>query len=90
MVHIRREAKKLIETKVVQINGNLADESDGLPAVSLSCGVSFGRGNSAEEMFRQADLALYYVKEHGRDGCCFYSEMLKGKGKPEPGVGTKQ
>ena len=35
-----------------------------------------------EEMFRQADIALYYVKDHGRDGCCFYSDALKGKTKP--------
>ena len=36
----------------------------------------------SEEMFRQADIALYYVKDHGRDGCCFYSDALKEKTKP--------
>jgi len=34
-------------------------------------------------MFRQADTALYYVKENGRNGCCIYSEVLKGKKRDE-------
>ncbi len=40
-------------------------------------------------MFRQADLALYYVKEHGRSGCCFYHHSLPGKARPAPKPGPE-
>lgn len=85
MVHLHHENKELIETKVNRINQDLADTSDGLPPVSLSVGVAFGRGADSAEVFRQADMALYYVKEHGRDGVCFYSDKLKSKDlRPAP------
>ena len=35
-------------------------------------------------MFRQADLALYYVKEHGRSGCCFYKPGMREKSRAYP------
>ena len=82
MVHLKHDPKKLIESKIRRINRELADESDGLEAISLSAGVSCHPDiQDPEEMFRQADIALYYVKDHGRDGVCFYSEKLKGKTK---------
>lgn len=77
MVHLKHNPEKLIETKVERINEALSDTSDGLPAISLSAGVALPNENAdSQEMFRRADLALYYVKEHGRHGCCFYHEML--------------
>ena len=82
MVHLKHDPKKLIESKIRRINRDLADESDGLEAISLSAGISCHPDiKDPEEMFRQADIALYYVKDHGRDGVCFYSEKLKGKTK---------
>ena len=42
----------------------------------------YRRHGIARMLLRQADIALYYVKDHGRDGCCFYSDALKGKTKP--------
>ena len=84
MVHIAQEPARLIEHKVIQINQRLSEESDGIPPISLSVGVSYNpEGNDPEEMFRQADTALYYVKENGRNGCCIYSEALKGKKRDE-------
>ena len=83
MVHTKRNPEELITRKVVRINRELGSETDGLPQITLSAGVSYNPGGAdPDEMFRQADIALYYVKEHGRDGCCFYSEKLKGKTKP--------
>ncbi|MER2056753.1 MAG: GGDEF domain-containing protein [Clostridia bacterium] len=82
MVHATSNLRKLITRKVVSINRTLADEQDDLPPITLSAGVSCQTaGEDPEEMFRQADIALYYVKDHGRDGCCFYSDALKGKTK---------
>lgn len=78
MVNISPESLKLIEGKVAKINQDLGDESDGLPPITLSAGVSFNpEGNEPDEMFRQADTALYHVKENGRNGCCFYTDQLK-------------
>ncbi|MEQ2370270.1 hypothetical protein WMO28_04785 [Blautia sp. CLA-JM-H16] len=46
---------------------------DDLPAVSLSVRTAFAdRENPGESIFKDADKALYYVKEHGRNGCSFY------------------
>jgi predicted signal transduction protein with EAL and GGDEF domain len=28
-------------------------------------------------MFQRADTALYYMKENGRNGCCFYTDDLE-------------
>ena len=78
MVHSTDEPEKLIEHKVAQINRDLSVAEDGLPPVSLSAGVSYNpEGIDPTEMFRQADIALYHVKENGKNGCCFYSEKIK-------------
>ena len=83
MVHTVNEPRQLITNKVIRINQELAGTEDGLPGVSVSAGVSFSPvGGEPAELFRQADVALYYVKDHGREGCCFYSEKMKGKAKP--------
>lgn len=84
MVHTAGDPKELIARKVFKINQELQREEDGQPPVTMSVGVSFcPNGEDPSEMFRQADMALYYVKEHGRDGCCFYSEKLKDKQAPQ-------
>lgn len=42
-------------------------------AVSLSVGVAFtDRANPGESIFKDADMALYKVKQNGRHGCDFY------------------
>lgn len=51
----------------------LLNPEDDLPPVSLSVGAAFAdRENPGESIFKDADKALYYVKEHGRNGCSFY------------------
>ena len=73
-----KEPVQLIENKVARINQDLSVESDGVPPISLSVGVSYHpEGIEPDEMFREADTALYYVKENGRSGCCFYTDKLK-------------
>ena len=59
--------------RIRDINGLLADTSDGLPAASVSVGVAFG-GDAKDmvELFEHADTALYERKRSGRGGCCFY------------------
>ena len=79
MVHVDNDVTGLIERKVVEINRELADTSDGLPPLSVSVGVALGQKDlDAKEVFHEADTALYFVKDHGRNGCCFYHEIAAG------------
>ena len=80
MVNLKDSPEELIRRKVDQINEALADTSDGSPAVSMSVGIAIGDGETdSQELFRRADTALYYVKENGRNGCCFYEKGMKMK-----------
>ena len=67
------DLKYTIQEKIDYINQTLLNPEDDLPAVSLSVGTAFAdRENPGESIFKDADKALYYVKEHGRNGCGFY------------------
>lgn len=62
-----------LEYTILVINEKLSKEEDGLPAVSLSVGVAFSdRENPGDTIFKDADKALYEVKEDGRCGCKIY------------------
>ena len=51
----------------------LANPSDDLPKVTLSVGVAFAdQTREGEDLFKNADKALYDVKTTTRNGCCFY------------------
>lgn len=65
-----------IHHKISLINKEMQDTSDGLPPVSLSVGVAFSPRGYTDDLYKQADKALYAVKEHGRGGIQFYDEML--------------
>ncbi|MBQ9015057.1 MAG: GGDEF domain-containing protein [Firmicutes bacterium] len=61
--------------KINAINRQLQNPTGNLPKTSLSVGVAFGdRKNPTEDMFKDADAALYEVKRSGRNGCRFYGE----------------
>lgn len=74
MVEMTSDLKYTIEEKIQAVNEQLAESrEEGVPNVSLSVGVAFSdRENPGESLFKDADKALYYVKEHGRNGCSFY------------------
>ena len=78
MIHTDKSRKRLIERKISQINRELADTGDGLPATSVSVGVSFCDGKKdAGRLYHEADLAMYSVKESGRGGCAFYEPSME-------------
>ena len=67
--------RKIISHKLGLINKELQDISDGLPLVTLSVGVAFSKKGYSDELFNQADAALYAVKEAGRNGLKFFDEL---------------
>ena len=70
MVHTDSAHSQLVRTKVEAINAALARSEDGLPPLSLSCGVAFGdKSQDTEMIFQRADAALYAVKAEGGHGC---------------------
>ncbi|MBR0405340.1 MAG: EAL domain-containing protein [Eggerthellaceae bacterium] len=70
MTRVNSTMSKLVQSKIERINDLLQHPKDGLPPVSLSVGVAFSdRENPKGDIFRDADTALYQVKEAGRNGC---------------------
>lgn len=64
----------LIVEKVDYVNGLLNNPEDDLPPISLSVGIAFSdRPNPVGDIFKDADTALYRVKENGRNGCAVFS-----------------
>ena len=60
----------LVLNKINEANELLQHPKDDLPPVSLSVGVAFSdRENPQGDIFKDADAALYRVKEAGRKGC---------------------
>ena len=75
MLHMDEERRELIKLKVGLINKGLADTSDDLPPISVSIGVAFGKDvANVSTLIKNADEALYRMKNRGRGGCCFYTK----------------
>ena len=73
MVDVGSDLKEVVREKIAQVNENLSNPTDGLPAVSISVGVAFSdRENPGDSIFKDADKALYKVKKNGRHNCGFY------------------
>ncbi len=73
MVEMTTDLQHIIQEKVACINEELAKSNSGLPPVSISVGVAFtDREKPGESIFKDADKALYLVKENGRRGCAIY------------------
>ena len=73
MVNANSSMRELVRTKIEQANVMLQKPSDDLPPTSLSVGVAFAdRDNPDGDIFKDADTALYRVKEAGRCGCYIY------------------
>lgn len=72
VTNVTVEMKSMIENKINSLNEMLLHPTDDLPAVSLSVGGAFSECGFADELYKQADSALYEVKNHGRCGCRFY------------------
>jgi len=78
MIHVNKNCKRMIKQKVEQINTDLANADNDLPKMSISVGVSLCSDSSdTQQVYREADAALYKVKQNGRRGCCFYTSDIE-------------
>lgn len=75
MMNMTRDRTDAVIGKVAHINDMLLHPTDDLPSVSISVGVAASDpAESAKATFKEADSALYQVKEHGRAGCRIFGE----------------
>lgn len=61
--------------KIRHINRELARPDGDTPACSLSVGVAFSCPGFTDDLYGNADAALYAVKERGRNGLAFFDEI---------------
>lgn len=67
------EYKGVIERKITLINRRLRRAAEDEPPLSVSVGCAFEDApDSSGALDKDADIALYRVKENGRCGCAFY------------------
>jgi len=75
MVHASVSLLNRVASNVQRINEALADTSDGLPPISVSVGIAHGHhAASTQELFQQADMAVYRSKQKGKRCFTFYDE----------------
>lgn len=73
MTEMDESLKHVVSSKIATVVEGLADTSDGLPAMTLSIGVAFNDGTlGGDQIYKNADSALYLAKEAGRNGYRFY------------------
>lgn len=73
MTRSNSSMSRLVVNKMNRMNEILQHPKDDLPPVSVSVGIAFSdRKNPQGDIFRDADTALYQVKEAGRSGCAVF------------------
>jgi diguanylate cyclase (GGDEF)-like protein len=73
MTNVDSSVREQVRAKIEQANVMLQKPTGDLPPTSISVGVAFGdRENPEGDIFKDADTALYRVKEAGRCGCYIY------------------
>lgn len=72
--HIAQKAKELNEAIKRTIK-----EDDKSVDISVSIGITIypNDAENYDELYEKADRALYFVKEHGKNGYCLYSDLSR-------------
>lgn len=65
----------IVRAKINSINKQLQEPEGKLPPTSISVGVAFSIQGFQDNLYDNADTALYEVKERGRCGCAFYHNI---------------
>ena len=66
------ETLTIHQEKIKKANEELSAGANDLPCVSISAGVAFGVECGNDDLFHNADMALYHTKHTGRGGCTFF------------------
>lgn len=75
MVHSSGMKRKLIESKIEQINYELENTSDDLPPISISVGIVNGKDiKDTSHIFEKIDKAMYESKTKGKHTYTFYTK----------------
>ena len=75
MVHSSGIPRRLIESKINQINEELENTNDGLPPISISVGIVNGKDvKDTEHLFERTDAAMYESKKRGKHTYTFYEK----------------
>ena len=73
MRHADSSLSELVQGKVQRMNETLSKPDKGTPPITLSVGIAFwDRKNPTDDIFKDADTALYRVKKNGSSGCSVY------------------
>ena len=81
MSHVDRSLQPTVEHKLNLIRKQLAVPEGDVPKATLSIGVAFcDRLGSTGDLYKDADTALYKVKNSGRDGIVFYEQKAESEG----------
>ena len=76
MADVTSDLQYVVQEKIDFVNKGLSKPIDGMPQVTLSAGAAFAnRSNHGDNIYKDADDALYHTKESGRGGCSFYSKF---------------
>lgn len=67
--------KAYISKKLDKLKQKLLGNDDALPKVFISIGITFNTND--DEIFQNADKALYYVKAHGKSNYMFFENIKK-------------
>lgn len=76
MTNITMEQRSVFDRKIGIINEFLSEKDDDLPSITLSIGAVFSDHGFTDDLYVMADKALYYVKEHGRNGYALYQDIF--------------
>lgn len=73
--------KDSISERLEKLKIELIKSEKDLSPVTISAGITFSdyEGENKMDVFRQADKALYFAKNHGRNSYSFYDELNKDK-----------
>ena len=75
MVHATTMQHNMIAQKITEINHELAETQDGVPAMSVSVGIAHSTDASdPQNLFEKTDEAMYRSKEHGKHTYTFYCQ----------------
>lgn len=70
------DIKNSISVKLENIKAALAESTSEIPGSTISVGIAMSERGFPENLFQQADKALYRVKLNGRNAYAFYDESL--------------